>query len=87
MNRLLGAGEVRDDGFRNPDRPTNVSGRGQGEEPQTSTQQRGMTRLTSPEKWEIKQLISAGVLQPSDYPGFDEDTGVLPGGDDPGKIT
>ncbi len=44
-----------------------------------------MTRLTSPEKWEIKQLISAGVLDPSDYPGFDEETGILPGEDDPGS--
>lgn len=29
-------------------------------------------RLTSPERWEIKQLIAAGVLDKADYPDFDE---------------
>ncbi|KAJ2401666.1 DEAH-box ATP-dependent RNA helicase prp22, partial [Coemansia sp. RSA 2559] len=29
-------------------------------------------RLTSPERWEIKQLIASGVLDRSDYPGLDE---------------
>ena len=46
---------------------------------------RGTTRITSPEKWEIKQLIAAGVLDKSDYPGFNEETGVLPANDDPGS--
>ena len=46
---------------------------------------RGTTRITSPEKWEIKQLIAAGVLDKSDYPGFNEETGVLPADDDPGS--
>ena len=32
----------------------------------------GVTRLTSPERWEIKQLIAAGVLDKSEYPGIDE---------------
>lgn len=30
-------------------------------------------RLTSPERWEIKQLISSGVVSASDYPDLDED--------------
>lgn len=30
-------------------------------------------RLTSPERWEIKQLISAGVLDSKDYPNIDAD--------------
>ncbi len=38
---------------------------------------RRRNRLTSPEKWEIKQLISAGVLDMRDYPGFNEETGIL----------
>ena len=41
----------------------------------------GITRLTSPEKFELKQLIAAGVLDPRDYPNFDEETGVLPQAD------
>ena len=34
-------------------------------------------RLSSPERWEIKQLIASGVLDPKDYPNLDDDTGVL----------
>ena len=66
-------------------RPAHMSGLVRAEDQQQPSAQRGMTRLTSPEKWEIKQLIAAGVLDPSDYPGFDEETGILPGGDDPGS--
>ncbi len=68
-----------------PLRPAHMSGLVRAEDQQQPNAQRGMTRLTSPEKWEIKQLIAAGVLDPSDYPGFDEETGILPGGDDPGS--
>ena len=50
---------------RNPDRPSDSSSVVREE----SGTVRGMTRMTSPEKWEIKQLIAAGVLQKSDYPG------------------
>ncbi|KAL4525206.1 hypothetical protein Ndes2526A_g07284 [Nannochloris sp. 'desiccata'] len=32
-------------------------------------------RMTSPERWEISQLIKSGVLDPSEYPDFDEDAG------------
>ncbi|ORX59963.1 P-loop containing nucleoside triphosphate hydrolase protein [Piromyces finnis] len=34
-------------------------------------------RLSSPEKWEIKQLIASGVLDPSEYPTFDEENGLM----------
>jgi ATP-dependent RNA helicase DHX8/PRP22 len=30
-------------------------------------------RMTSPERWEIKQLIASGVIPKSDYPEIDED--------------
>jgi ATP-dependent RNA helicase DHX8/PRP22 len=30
-------------------------------------------RMTSPERWEIKQLIASGVVPKSDYPDIDED--------------
>jgi ATP-dependent RNA helicase DHX8/PRP22 len=36
-----------------------------------------IARLSSPERWEIKQLIAAGVLNKKDYPHIDEDTGTL----------
>ena len=51
----------------------------------TAGNSRGLQRMSSPEKWEIKQLIAAGVLDITDYPGFNEDTGVLPAEEDPGS--
>ncbi|OAX40882.1 P-loop containing nucleoside triphosphate hydrolase protein [Rhizopogon vinicolor AM-OR11-026] len=40
------------------------------DEPTTT---RSAKRLTSPERWEIKQLISSGVIDASEYPDLDED--------------
>ncbi|KAJ1553986.1 DEAH-box ATP-dependent RNA helicase prp22 [Cladochytrium tenue] len=37
----------------------------------------GRKRISSPERWEIKQLIASGVLNPKDYPTFDEEQGLL----------
>ncbi|CAK5262438.1 unnamed protein product [Mycena citricolor] len=34
---------------------------------------RSAKRLTSPERWELKQLISSGALDASEYPELDED--------------
>ncbi|PCH34267.1 ATP-dependent RNA helicase DHX8 [Wolfiporia cocos MD-104 SS10] len=34
---------------------------------------RSAKRLTSPERWEIKQLISSGAIDASEYPELDED--------------
>ncbi|KAM6490757.1 P-loop containing nucleoside triphosphate hydrolase protein [Amanita muscaria] len=36
---------------------------------------RSAKRLTSPERWELKQLISSGALPASEYPELDEDFG------------
>ncbi|KAH7914726.1 P-loop containing nucleoside triphosphate hydrolase protein [Hygrophoropsis aurantiaca] len=41
------------------------------DEPSAMT--RSAKRLTSPERWEIKQLISSGVIDASEYPDLDED--------------
>eukprot|EP00965_Chrysotila_dentata_P110270 3643554-Pleurochrysis_carterae.AAC.2 len=38
---------------------------------------RPLKRLTSPEKFEAKQLIASGVLDVRDYPQFDETVGLL----------
>ncbi|KAL6637954.1 hypothetical protein ACP70R_025526 [Stipagrostis hirtigluma subsp. patula] len=39
---------------------------------------RPIRRMSSPERWEVKQLIASGVLDARDYPVFDEDSeGVL----------
>lgn len=34
---------------------------------------RSAKRLTSPERWEIKQLISSGAIDPSEYPELNDD--------------
>ncbi|KAK0119605.1 DEAH-box ATP-dependent RNA helicase prp22 [Cadophora gregata] len=39
----------------------------------TKNSQRTRKRMTSPERWEIRQLIASGVVKASDYPDLDED--------------
>lgn len=41
--------------------------------PQDFATMRSAKRLTSPERWEIKQLIASGALDASEYPDLDED--------------
>lgn len=75
--------QQQDDGDSsiNPERPAN-------ERPSVPTfeennsSRRTRRPISSPEKWEIKQLIAAGVLDKADYPDFDEETGILPKHDD-----
>lgn len=50
-------------------------GRDPGGNGHSSIRRRGR-RLTSPERWEISQLIKSGVLDPSEYPDFDDDHGA-----------
>ena len=38
-------------------------------------------RMSSPERWELKQLIAANVIDKSELPEFDEETGLMPQGD------
>nr|XP_022918473.1 ATP-dependent RNA helicase DHX8 [Onthophagus taurus] len=76
----------REDKDRNPDRPTHTStsvlrlpvGIDENEE----TSQKRVTRISSPERWEIKQMISSGCIDKSELPDFDEETGLLPKDDD-----
>ena len=37
------------------------------------SQKRHKKRMTSPERWEIRQLIASGVVKASDYPDLEED--------------
>ena len=68
VNPMLRHGKNKEEEslFRNPDRPPDSAPVVREEKGLAA---RGMTRMTSPEKWEIKQLIAAGVLEKSDYPG------------------
>ena len=36
-------------------------------------------RLTSPERWEVTQLIKSGVLSVEEYPDFDDEHGQVRG--------
>lgn len=44
-------------------------------------------RMSSPEKWEWKQMAAANVVDVTELPDFDEETGVLPKDDDSGRPT
>jgi ATP-dependent RNA helicase DHX8/PRP22 len=39
----------------------------------SNNSRRTKKRMTSPERWEIRQLIASGVVKASDYPDLDED--------------
>lgn len=72
----------------NPDRSSvmgtsllQLQGTGDKNENDDQTRKR-VTRISSPERWEIKQMISSGVIDRSELPDFDEETGLLPKDED-----
>ncbi|XP_028752663.1 probable pre-mRNA-splicing factor ATP-dependent RNA helicase DEAH5 [Neltuma alba] len=83
---LLPLKKSNDDSFRmNPqdskDGPvtrTGLSGIRIVEEDDVGSSRRPLKRMSSPERWEAKQLIASGVLSVTEYPTYDEDgDGVL----------
>lgn len=61
-----------------PMKRTGLSGITIMEEDESGSSRRPLKRMSSPEKWEVKQLIAAGVLDMREYPMFDDDgDGVL----------
>lgn len=70
---------------RNPDRPIGamsmLSLPGNVDDDDDTARKR-VTRISSPERWEIKQMISSGVIDRSEMPDFDEETGLLPKDED-----
>lgn len=78
-NLLLGKDRDEEQAHRNPDRPTSLLEL-QGslaEEDETHSRKR-VHRISSPEKWEIKQMLSAGCIDKPELPDFDDETGLLP---------
>ncbi|XP_043274890.1 ATP-dependent RNA helicase DHX8 [Venturia canescens] len=68
--------------LRNPDRPTSLLDlQGNVDEDETYSRKR-VQRLSSPEKWEIKQMLAASCIDRSELPEFDTETGILPREDD-----
>ncbi|KRY37929.1 ATP-dependent RNA helicase DHX8 [Trichinella spiralis] len=65
--------------LRNPDLPSAAQQKLmqlQAEEFKASTSKR-TKRLSSPERWELKQMMAASCISTADLPDFDEETGVL----------
>lgn len=75
--------EARD---RNPDRPSGSSSfldlDGAHDHDDEEVARKKVTRISSPERWEIKQMISSGVIDRTEMPDFDEETGLLPKDED-----
>ncbi|XP_017959671.1 ATP-dependent RNA helicase DHX8 isoform X2 [Drosophila navojoa] len=72
---------------RNPDGPYNSTSsmlnlQGNNIDGDEHESRKRVTRISSPERWEIKQMISSGVLDRSEMPDFDEETGLLPKDED-----
>uniref|UniRef100_A0A3P8WAF3 ATP-dependent RNA helicase DHX8 n=1 Tax=Cynoglossus semilaevis TaxID=244447 RepID=A0A3P8WAF3_CYNSE len=69
--------------MRNPDRPSNLNlGNAPELEQDDTLERKRLTKISDPEKWEIKQMIAANVLAKEEFPEFDEETGILPKIDD-----
>lgn len=56
-----------------PTKRTGLSGITIIEEHESVPSRRPLKRMSSPERWEAKQLIAAGVLDVREYPSFDDD--------------
>ncbi|CAH1404182.1 unnamed protein product [Nezara viridula] len=64
--------------MRNPDRPTTLLDLGSFDDHDDFQSRKRVNRISSPEKWEIKQMLSASCIDKSELPDFDEETGLLP---------
>ncbi|GAM26966.1 hypothetical protein SAMD00019534_101410, partial [Acytostelium subglobosum LB1] len=71
-----------DDKRSNPSRPMDKRG-GAASEP--IVEQRRGKRISSPERWEYKQLIAAGVINIKELPNYDEELGLVAEVDDDDK--
>lgn len=70
---------------RNPDRPMGGTAMLQLNttvDEDESTNRKRVTKISSPERWEIQQMIASGVIDRSELPDFDEETGLLPKDED-----
>jgi ATP-dependent RNA helicase DHX8/PRP22 len=61
---------------RNPERPSYMTGSNSNPVGVIMDEgpSRSVKRMSSPERWELKQLIASGVVDPADYPELNEDT-------------
>ncbi|OAD02309.1 hypothetical protein MUCCIDRAFT_164241 [Mucor lusitanicus CBS 277.49] len=75
--RVRSNDEVEAMASRNPDKPSFMTGSNSnalGVKVVDDIPSRSVKRMSSPERWELKQLIASGVVDPADYPELNEDT-------------
>uniref|UniRef100_A0A914WHZ1 RNA helicase n=1 Tax=Plectus sambesii TaxID=2011161 RepID=A0A914WHZ1_9BILA len=72
--------EADRDAARNPDRPAPKIG--SAFDGSASGSAKRHKRLSTPERWELKQLMAGGGMSTVEMPDFDDDTGVLKNDDD-----
>ncbi|KAM9335986.1 ATP-dependent RNA helicase DHX8 [Symphorus nematophorus] len=81
--RNVGPDVGEDISMRNPDQPSNPNlGHAPELEQDDTLERKRLTKISDPEKWEIKQMIAANVLSKEEFPDFDDETGILPKVDD-----
>ncbi|XP_046446115.1 ATP-dependent RNA helicase DHX8-like [Daphnia pulex] len=64
--------------LRNPDRPLSLLDLKANVEEDELTNRKRVQRISSPERWELKQMMAANCIDKMDLPEFDEETGLLP---------
>ncbi|XP_075254497.1 ATP-dependent RNA helicase DHX8-like [Convolutriloba macropyga] len=64
--------------LRNPDRPDDGLKVAPSIDEDSTVRSKKFARLSSPERFEVTQMIAAGVLDKSEYPDFDEECGLMP---------
>lgn len=64
--------------LRNPDRPLSLLDLKTGVEEDEMVNRKRVQRISSPERWELKQMMAANCIDKMDLPEFDEETGLLP---------
>ena len=72
-SRQLTGGDTAEEEARNPDRPVSMALVSMPD----LKEQRAVKRISSPEKWEMNRLIAANVIDKSELPDFDEETGII----------
>jgi len=75
------------DQLRNPERPMGLdemlpARAGIVDDDDDMRKTKKVTRMSSPEKWELQQMMAANVIDKSEMPDFNEDTGLLHKEDD-----
>lgn len=85
LTRSIVGGEVKNDesDARNPDRPSTLP-LVNAPEVDDSGEVRTFKRISSPERWELKQMMAAKAIEITELPDFDDETGLLPKQDDSG---